>query len=99
MPEMAKPITTAAASFCQRSVLRNASHSAAVEAPIAMTRESATNSRVAELGVPPHCCHAGVMHGGNAKSHEGAAENQAKRRCALTTDDVKAATGYQDRHQ
>src|SRR6202162_2554622 len=39
------------------------------------------------------------MHGGNAKSHEDAAENEAKRRCALATDDVKAAAGYEDRHQ
>jgi hypothetical protein len=48
--------------------------------------------------VPPHCRHAGVMHGGNAKSHEDAAENEAKRRCALATNDVKTAAGYQDRH-
>src|SRR3984893_17993301 len=39
------------------------------------------------------------MHGGNAKSHEDAAENEAKRRCALATDYVKAAAGYEDRHQ
>src|SRR5258708_6274051 len=39
------------------------------------------------------------MHGGNAKSHEDAAENEAKRRCAPATDDVKAAAGYEDRHQ
>src|SRR6266436_1740148 len=39
------------------------------------------------------------MHGGNAKSHEDAAENEAKRRCALATDDVKAAAGYEDRQQ
>jgi hypothetical protein len=39
------------------------------------------------------------MHGGNAKSHEDAAENEAKRRCAPATDDVKADAGYEDRHQ
>src|ERR1700704_5476656 len=39
------------------------------------------------------------MHGGNAKSHEDAAENQATRRYALATDDVKAAARYKDRHQ
>src|SRR5258707_4678665 len=49
--------------------------------------------------MPPDGGHAGVMHGGNAKSHEDAAENEAKRRCALATDDVKAAAGYEDRHQ
>src|SRR6267378_7082557 len=38
------------------------------------------------------------MHPGNAKSHEDAAENEAKRRCALATNDVKAAAGYEDRH-
>src|SRR5258708_23415833 len=38
------------------------------------------------------------MHPGNAKSHEDAAEYEAKRRCALATDDVKAAAGYEDRH-
>src|SRR5258708_36258362 len=38
------------------------------------------------------------MHGGNAKSHEDAAENEAKRRSALATNDVKAATGYDNRH-
>ena len=48
--------------------------------------------------MPPHGRHAGVMHGGNAKSHEDAAENEAKRRYARATDDVKAAAGYQDRH-
>src|SRR5438445_7909649 len=39
------------------------------------------------------------MHGDNAKSHEDAAENEAKRRYALATDDVKAAAGHEDRHQ
>src|ERR1700731_3124180 len=39
------------------------------------------------------------MHGGNAKSHEDAAENEGKRRCALATNYVKAAAGYEDRHQ
>src|SRR5258705_6925736 len=38
------------------------------------------------------------MHGDNAQSHEDAAENKAKRRCALATDDVKGAAGYEDRH-
>src|SRR5436309_7384190 len=38
------------------------------------------------------------MHGDNAKSHEDAAENEAKRRGALATDDVKAAAGGEDRH-
>jgi hypothetical protein len=38
------------------------------------------------------------MHGDNAKSHEDAAENEAKRRSALATDDVKAAAGYDNRH-
>src|ERR1700736_4157738 len=38
------------------------------------------------------------MHGGNAKSHKDPAENEAKRRCALATDDVKAAAGYENRH-
>src|SRR3977135_3728854 len=38
------------------------------------------------------------MHGDNTKSHEAAAENEAKRRCALATDDVKGAAGYEDRH-
>ena len=64
-----------------------------------MTRESATNMRVvAELDVLPHRRHAGVMHGDNAKSHEDAAENEAKRRSALATNDVKAAAGYEHRH-
>ncbi len=40
------------------------------------------------------------MHGGNAKSHEdAAAENEAKPRFALATDDVKAAAGHEYRHQ
>src|SRR5712692_8816218 len=96
---MARPMTTAATSFCPRSVVRNASHSATVDAPIAMTRESATKQQVvAEFGVPPHCRHAGVVHGGNAKSHEDAAENEAKRRSALATNDVKAPAGYEYRH-
>src|SRR5216684_3208986 len=96
---MARPMTTAATSFCPRSVVRNASHSATVDAPIAMTRESATKQQVVvEFGVPPHCRHAGVVHGGNAKSHEDAAENEAKRRSALATNDVKAAAGYDHRH-
>src|ERR1700694_1909893 len=38
------------------------------------------------------------MHGDNAKSHKDAAKNEAKRRCALATDDVKGAAGYEDRH-
>src|SRR3979411_2934941 len=38
------------------------------------------------------------MHGGNAKSHEDAAQNEAKRRSALATNDVKAAAGYEHRH-
>src|ERR1700737_4463674 len=38
------------------------------------------------------------MHGGNSKSHEDAAENEAKRRSALATNDVKAAAGYEHRH-
>src|SRR3979490_2972878 len=37
------------------------------------------------------------MHGDNTKSHEAAAENEAKRRCALATDDVKGAARYEDR--
>src|SRR6266853_657332 len=36
---MARPMTTAATSLCPRSVVRNASHSATVDAPIAMTTE------------------------------------------------------------
>jgi hypothetical protein len=55
------------------------------------------NSFVAERGVPPHCRHADVMHGDDAKPHDDAAENEVKRRCALLADDVKAAAGHQDR--
>ncbi len=46
----------------------------------------------------PHCCHAGVMHGDNAKSHEDAGESEAKRRCGLATDGVKGTPGYDDGH-
>jgi hypothetical protein len=38
------------------------------------------------------------MHGDNAESHEDAAKHKVKRRCALATDDVKAAARYDDRH-
>ena len=46
----------------------------------------------------PHCGHADVMHGDNPESHQDAAENEAKRRCALVPDDVEAAAGYGNRH-
>ena len=39
------------------------------------------------------------MHGGNAKSHEDAAENEPKRRYDLAADDVKADARYEDCHQ
>jgi hypothetical protein len=52
---------------------------------------------VAMLGLSRHGSHAGVMHGGNAKSHEETAENEARQRCALAADDVKADAGDEDR--
>jgi len=48
--------------------------------------------------VLPHSRHAGVMHGGYAKSHEDAAKNEAKQRSTAATDDIKPATGYEHRH-
>src|ERR1700728_2769528 len=53
---------------------------------------------VVDLGVRPHCRHADVMHGGNPKSHEDAAEYEGELWCALTIDEIKAGAGYEDRH-
>jgi hypothetical protein len=37
------------------------------------------------------------MHGDNAKSHEDAAENEAKRRCTLAANNVKTDARYENR--
>jgi class 3 adenylate cyclase len=49
--------------------------------------------------LPTHGGHAGVMHGDNAQSHEDAAENEAKRRCTLAANNVKADASYENRQQ
>jgi len=42
---MAEPMTIAAKILCHATVVRNESHSAAIEAAIAMNTESATRTR------------------------------------------------------
>jgi hypothetical protein len=62
-------------------------------------RERDEQGIVAEQRVSPHCRHVGIMHRGNAKSHEDAAENELQRRRAPAAEDIKCAAGDDDRHQ